>query len=264
MTQQTYKLKNMIYKMKIVLLFVILSNNIYAQVSRQTTNEDQLWVGYFNQTRLTDKWGIWLDGHLRTTHNFVQEPSKALIRLGVTHYFNDDLKFTNGYAFINHYPEEGHANVSQPEHRIWHQLQLHTKYGKVRTMQWLRLEERFRQNIKNDNELTDGFRFDERIRYSYLLNVPLSKKGIVPKSFSAVLNDELMINLTTNNVYNTFDQNRFFIGLSYNFDTHSNLQFGYMNVYQQLGAGNKYKNIDAIRVFFFQNLDFRKKKKQSF
>ncbi|MBC7489479.1 MAG: DUF2490 domain-containing protein, partial [Glaciimonas sp.] len=77
---------------------------------------------------------------------------------------------------------------------------------------------------KNDNELADGFRFDERIRYNYLLNIPLSKKGIVPKSFSAVLNDEVMINLTKNNVYNTFDQNRFFIGLAYNFDTHSNLQ----------------------------------------
>lgn len=247
-------------KMKKIFLLVILCNNIYAQVSRQTTDEQQVWVGYFNQIRLTDKWGIWLDAHLRITHNFVQEPSKMLFRLGATYYFNDDLKLTNGYAFVNHYPEEGHANVSQPEHRIWHQLQLHTKYGKVRTMQWVRLEERFRQNIKNDNELADGYRFDERIRYNYFLNIPLSKKGIVPKSFSAVLTDEVMINLSTNNVYNTFDQNRFFIGLAYNFDTHSNLQFGYMNVYQQLGAGNRYKNIDAIRVFFFQNLDFRKKK----
>ena len=53
--------------------------------------------------------------------------------------FNDDLKFTNGYAFINHFPEEGHANVSMPEHRIWHQIQFHNKYGKVRTMQWVRM-----------------------------------------------------------------------------------------------------------------------------
>jgi hypothetical protein len=249
--------------MKKILLLLLFSNMIYGQTIRQTTDEEQVWVGYFNQTRLTDKWGIWLDAHFRTTHNFVQEPSKTIIRLGAIYYFNDDLKFTNAYAFINHYPEEGHANVSQPEHRIWHQLQLHTKYNKVRTVQSLRLEERFRQNIKNDNELADGYRFDERIRYNFLLNIPLSKKGIVPKSFSAVLNDEVMINLSTNNVYNTFDQNRFFIGLAYNFDTHSNLQFGYTNVYQQLGAGNKYKNIDALRIFFFQNLDFRKKKKQS-
>lgn len=246
--------------MKKFIFLLLLSNTIFAQTQRQTIDEEQTWVGYFNQTRISNKWGVWLDGHIRLTEHFVKEPSKAIFRLGAMYYVTDDLKFTNGYAFINHFPEDGHANVSQPEHRIWHQLQLHTKYGKIRTMQWVRLEERFRRKIKNDNELADGFRFDERIRYSFMLNIPLNKKGIVPKSFSAILNNELMINLSKNNIYNTFDQNRFFLGLAYNFDTHSNLQFGFMNVYQQLGVGDKYKNINSIRMFFFQNLDFRKKK----
>ena len=249
--------------MKKTLLFLLFNLVVFTVVSqnvRVVQDEEQLWTGYFNQTRLTDKWGIWLDVHFRTTEHFIKEHSKFLSRLGVMYYLNDDLKFTNAYAFINHFPEEGHANVSQPEHRIWHQLQLHTKYGKIRTMQWVRLEERFRRKIKNDNELAEGYRFDERIRYNFLLNIPLNKKGIVPKSFSAILNDEVMVNLSKNNVYNIFDQNRFFVGLAYNFNAHSNLQFGYMNVYQQLAAGNKYKNINAIRVFFFQNLDFRKKK----
>lgn len=233
---------------------------IQAQNSRQTTEEEQVWLAYFNQTRLTEKWGLWLDVHFRTTEHFIKEPSKAIGRLGLMYYLNDDLKLTNAYAFINHFPEDGHANVSQPEHRIWHQLQLHTKYGKVRTMQWLRLEERFRRNIKNDNKLADGYRFDWRIRGNFLLNIPLSKKGIVPHSFSAIVNDEIFVNLSKNNVYNIFDQNRFFVGLAYNFNTHANLQFGYMNVYQQLAAGNKYKNINSFRIFFFQNLDLRKKK----
>lgn len=69
-----------------------------------------------------------------------------------------------------------------------------------------------------------------------------------------------MINLSKNNVYNVFDQNRLFAGLAYNFDTHTNLQFGMMNVYQQLGAGNKFKNISTFRMFLFQNLDLRNKK----
>jgi Protein of unknown function (DUF2490) len=244
------------------ILVLILISNIYVlcQTTRITQDEEQTWMAYFNQTRLSDKWGIWFDGHFRATEHFVKEPSKLLLRAGLMYYLNDDLKLTNGYTYINHYPEEGHADVSQPESRIWHQLQLHTKYGKVRTMQWIRLEERFRRKIKNDNELADGYRFDSRIRYSFMLNVPLSKKGIAPNTFSAILNDEIMINLSKNNVYNAFDQNRFFAGLAYNFNAHSNLQFGYMNVYQQLGSGNNYKNINSIRLFFFQNLDLRKKK----
>lgn len=245
---------------KVALIILVSNLSVFSQIERSTQTEEQTWMAYFNQTRLSDKWGIWFDGHFRTTEHFLNEPSKLLLRTGLTYYLNDDLKLTNGYAYINHYPEEGHANVSQPESRIWHQLQLHTKYGKVRTMQWIRMDERFRRKIKNDNELAEGYRFDARIRYNFLLNVPLSKKGIAPKTFSAILNDEVMINLSKNNVYNAFDQNRFFVGLAYNIDSHSNFQFGYMNVYQQLGAGNKYKNINSIRLFFFQNLDLRKKK----
>ena len=244
--------------MKKIIVFCLLTSPVFAQTSRQATDEQQVWAGYFNQTRLSDKWGLWGDFHFRTTEHFVKEPSKGIIRLGLMYYFNDDLKFTNGYAFINHFPEEGHTNVSMPEHRIWHQIQLHNKYGKARTMQWVRLEERFRRKIKNDNELAEGYRFDERIRYNFFLNVPLSKKGIAAKTVSALLNNEVMINLSKNNVYNVFEQNRFFVGLGYNFNSHAHLQLGYMNVYQQLAAGNKFKNINSIRVFFFQNLDFRK------
>jgi len=247
-------------KSRILLALMLCSCPIFAQTTRVVQDEEQLWLGYFNQTRLTDQWGIWFDTHFRTTEHFIKEPSRFLGRLGVMCYINDDLKFTNAYNYAHHFPEEGHANVAQPEHRIWHQLQLHTKYGKVRTMQWIRLEERFRRKIKNDNELADGYRFDERIRANILVNIPLSQKGIVPKTFSAILNDEIMVNLSKNNVYNVFDQNRFFVGLAYNIDSHSNFQFGYMNVYQQLAAGNKFRNINSIRLFYFQNLDFRKKK----
>ena len=240
-----------------LVVLVITSGSVLAQPTKQVHVEEQTWLAYFNQTRLSNRWGIWLDGHFRATEHFVKEPSKLLFRTGLTYYVTDDLKLTNGYTFVNHFPELGHANVSQPEHRIWQQIQLHTKYGKVRTMQWLRLEERFRRRIKNDDELGAGYAFDTRLRYNYLLNIPLSKKGIVPHAFSVVLNNEIFINLGPRIVYNKFDQNRLFAGLGYQLSAHSNLQFGYMNIFQQLAAGNTYRNIHAVRLFFFQNLDMR-------
>lgn len=45
--------------------------------------------------------------------------------------------------------------------------------------------------------------------------------------------------------------------MGYQLSAHSNLQFGYMNVFQQLAAGSTYRNIHAIRLFVFQNLDLR-------
>jgi hypothetical protein len=33
-----------------------------------------------------------------------------------------------------------------------------------------------------------------------------------------------------------------------------------MNLFQQLPAGNKFRNMHAIRLFYFQNLDWSRKK----
>lgn len=48
------------------------------------------------------------------------------------------------------------------------------------------------------------------------------------------------------------------MGLTYQTGAHSNHQFGYMNVYQQLGEGNRYQSAHTTRLFYFQNLDVRK------
>jgi len=37
------------------------------------------------------------------------------------------------------------------------------------------------------------------------------------------------------------------------------VQFGYMNLFQQLAAGNKFRSIHTMRLFYFQNVDLRKK-----
>ncbi len=248
--------KNLLF----LLVFVMGATCVNAQAVKSTEHVNQLWFAYFNQTRLSNKWGVWSDVHLRTKEDFVDNFSQGIVRLGLTYYVNDATKLTAGYAFINHFPADAHKKISQPEHRPWQQVQWHTKYGKKRMMQWFRLEERYRRKILNDSTLADGNTFNFRIRYNIWYDVPLSKKGIVPKSFSFVVNNELHINFGKQIVNNYFDQNRFFLGLKYQVNEHSNLQVGYMNLFQQLGVGNKYRNINAIRLFYFQNLDLRKNK----
>jgi hypothetical protein len=241
-------------------LGILLSgSSSFAQTTKQTQSVQQVWLGYFNQTRFSDKWGIWVDAHLRTKEDFFTNFSQAIGRIGVTYYLNDNTKLTAGYAYINHFPADNHANISMPEHRPWQQLQWHTKYAKVRTMQWVRLEERYRRKILNESKLNDGYNFNFRLRYNFLLQVPLSKQGVKPNSFSFVVNDEVHVNFGKEIVYNYFDQNRFFLGLAYHTNQHDNLQFGYMNVFQQLAAGNKYKSTHTVRIFYFHNLDLRKK-----
>ena len=129
-------------------------------------------------------------------------------------------------------------------------------------MQYARLEERFRRKIKDNNELAEGYNFNYRVRYNFLATVPLSKNNFAPNTWSLVFNDEAHINFGKQVVYNYFDQNRFFVGLSYHVNASDNIQFGYLNVFQQLPAGNQYRNIDAIRLFYFHNLDLRRSNTQ--
>ncbi|HTL10440.1 MAG TPA: DUF2490 domain-containing protein [Chitinophagaceae bacterium] len=231
----------------------------HAQSVKSTEDIEQVWLGYFNQTRFSNKWGSWTDLHVRTKERFFDNYSQAIIRLGLTYYIDNTTKITAGYARIFLFPGDNHKGITQPEHRPWQQLQWHTNFKKTRLMQWVRLEERFRRKIANDSTLADGYNFNWRLRYNILYEVPLINNGNAPKSFSFVVNDELHINFGKEIVNNYFDQNRFFVGFKYQVSKTTNLQFGYMNLFQQLSAGNRYKNINAARIFLFQNFDLRKK-----
>jgi hypothetical protein len=189
----------------------------------------------------------------------VNDLSQLIARVGLTYYVTDNTKLTAGYAYLNHFPADNHANISQPEHRIWQQVQWHNKYPRLRLMQWIRLEERFRHKIASDNALANGYNYNWKLRYNFFFSIPLHKKAFAPNTLSLVLNDELHVNFGKEIVYNYFDQNRFFAGFSYHTNAQNNFQIGYLNLFQQLAAGYMYKNIHAIRVGYYHNLDLRKK-----
>ena len=245
--------KNSVPAFLLLLLFAPVS---HAQ-QKTTQQAEQLWAGYFNQTRLTGKLGFWLDLQLRTREDFVQDLSQFIVRPGLTYYLNDATKLTAGYAYIHHYPADAHKQIAQPEHRPWQQLQWHTRYGKLRTMQYLRLEQRYRRKILNDSTLASGHNFNHRLRYAFLLQVPLAQE-VRKGSFSLIANDEVHIAFGKQ-VLNYFDQNRFFLGFAYHVNAHDNVQLGYMNLFQQLGGVGSYRSIHAARIFYFHNLDLRRK-----
>ncbi|MGC4036912.1 MAG: DUF2490 domain-containing protein [Chitinophagaceae bacterium] len=247
-------------KQIIVCLIAILIAKTTLSQTKQTTSLQQTWLGYYNQTRFSDKWGIWADLHLRTKDNYFSNLSATILRAGLTYYVSDAVKLTAGYGYISHYPSDNHKGFAQPEHRPWQQIQVHTKYAKTRTMQILRLEERYRRKTLNDSTLADSYSFNWRLRYNFLFQVPLSKRGPEPKTLSFIANNEVMIAFGKQVVNNYFDQNRFFLGFAYHTNKTDNVQFGFTNVFQQLPAGNQYRSINGGRVYYFHNVDLRKKK----
>jgi hypothetical protein len=239
-----------------LLLFLFSSLATVAQI-KSTSTDNQIWMAYYHQTRLSHKWGIWTDLHLRTKDDFTSNFSTGIVRLGLTYYATDNTRLTAGYAFVNHFPADA-RKISQPEHRPWQQIQWNTTYSKLRTSQAIRLEERFRRKIANDESLTEGYLFNYRLRYNFLVSVPLGKRAFEPRSFAFVINDEVHLNFGKEVVYNYFDQNRLFLGFTYQINKTNNIQFGYMNFFQQQAAGYRYKIINAVRVYYIQTLDLRR------
>lgn len=244
-------------KVLTLIFFTISTTAIFSQATKTTTDVQQIWLGYLNQTRFTDRLGLWADLHLRTKEDFTDNFSQSITRLGLTYYVTDNTKLTAGYAYFANYAAEGHTKITRPEHRMWQQVQWHTKYGKTRMMQWIRLEEKYRHKILNDSALTSGYNFNYKLRYNLFYEIPLSQKPTNKLSF--IVNDEVHINFGKQVVYNYFDQNRFFVGFKFNTNKHDNVQLGYMNQFVQLAAGNKFRNNHAVRLFYFQNLDLRRK-----
>lgn len=222
-----------------------------AQPEKNIETREMGWIGYFNQSRFTNRSGLWTDVHLRLNDNFVSETHAILARVAYIYFVTDRTRISAGYAYQHQPGHEGDPNVL--EHRPWQQIQWFEKKNWFAMMQWIRLEQRFRSTGE------DGFEFsNHRIRYNIALTIPLTQKEIKPKTAFLFTNNEVFINFGENVVNNYFDQNRFFMGLGYQFTSHLNAQLGYMNVFQQLPAGDHYVNSHAIRLFVFHSLDLRK------
>jgi hypothetical protein len=241
-------------KMLFSLMLMLLGlHHAFSQTKEFETHE-QLWLGYFNQIRLTSKSGIWAEGQLRLTDQFIKEPSLSILRFGYTHYLTDQSRVTAGYAYVTQYT----SALNIPEHRPWQQIQWYEKKNWFTSMQWIRLEERYREKVVA-GELTGEYNFNFRARYCLSLTIPLKGKQVAPKVPFAFVSNEVLINFGKNIVNNYFDQNRLFAGLGYQINAHLNAQAGYLYVFQQLPEGNKYININAIRLYVFHTLDLRSK-----
>ena len=231
---------------------------LHAQAVKKISPSTHAWLALNHQSRFSRHWGAWLDVQFYSKHEMVKWPSQTELRPGITYYVKDDTRLTAGYAWINNYPVEGGNRIVQPEHRAWQQVQWFTRTKRLRAMQWLRLEERFVRKMASSDSLAGGYNYTWRGRYNVLLSFPLSLRPGLLSKFSVCLNNELFINFGKNVVNNYFDQNRFFIGGAFQTSKRDNIQVGYMNLFQQLPAGNTYKKMDVLRINYFYNLDFRR------
>ena len=242
----------------IFILLSVFSGPVLGQ-QKQVVHYNQLWYAYNNNTRLTDRWGIWMDIQNKDKSEFVHNFDVKENTLGGIYYLKNKMKLTGAFTYIQSYPNDKLPDFYAPEYRPWQMVQWKNNLQNTSFSHWVRLEERFKTKTINGNQLTNNFDFSYRLRYNVFIEKPLTVKKHEKGAISLSIAEEIYLNYGKTIVYNTFDQNRIFGGLLYYFNTHDWLQFGYTNVIQHLSSKDKYKSIDAIKLTFFNNLDFRKK-----
>lgn len=244
-------------RIKSFLLFIGLSFCflVHAQTTKYQYGQ-QSWLDYLNQNRYSNQWGSWVDLQLKLTDNYYKSELATETALGVSYYTKNNLKLLGALTYVDQI-HQGTNKYHLSEYRPWQMVQLNAETHHSKTIQWLRLEERFRQTAIDDVP-SDHYDFNYRLRYYYLSNIPLTKHHYQKASLSFVVSEEVYLNFGKNIVYNTFDQNRLSLGFYYYLNKDNIFQFGYTNIFQQLNAKNSYSNLDVIRLSIFNNIDFRK------
>lgn len=242
----------------ILFLFFVLTATVFSQ--KQVTRIQQIWLGNTSQLRFSNNWGLSFDLQVRSREKFFRGLSQVSSRIGAVYFINESLRIAAGYSFANNIPRDYRKAVFQDEHTGWQQISWSVKKPRLNINQSVRLEERFRHKIINEFKLGDGYNFNYRTRYNILFNIGLSRKPFTPHTLAVVLYNEIYLNFGKQIIHNTFDQFRTYAGFNYTITKNANLQFGYMYSFQQLVAGNRYRNLHAARIFYLYNLDMRKKK----
>ena len=232
----------------------LLIQDSYAQ--SKTVNElSQSWTSLNSTIKFSKHWGIVADFHLRRT-NFLADPNFYFLRTGVQYWVTDHFSLTVGIGKMWVAPTTTNWEHFAEENRIYQQALFTNKMGKIGMLQRIRNEQRWIEKIAND-QFTGDYKFSNRIRYLLALNIPIFKNPLYP---SLSLSDELMVQFGKEIVYNSFDQNRLFLGIRQPISKTLNFDLGYMQSYQQKASGYQYDRIHTLRCFFYYSPDFSKRK----
>lgn len=218
------------------------------------------WFSVNNVFKFNNKWATVLDFHNRR-QDFMAETNFWFIRGGIAYYIKPNLRLVAGYAHLWLTPPADSLSNWQDENRFYTELLFTQKLGSLNLLQRLRVEQRWQEQIVNDEKV--GTKFTNRIRYLLSFNLPVFKGEKAFYLPSLMLADEILLNFGKQVVYNSMDQNRLFIGIKQNISKSLNFDFGYMNVFQQKSAGNVYDSNHTLRLFFYYTLNLAKEKKPS-
>ena len=234
----------------VLAFYILFASQLFAQVQKQTKEDTHVWVAFISSFQLNEKWNLLADVHYRRT-DFLNKPGFFVARVSPEYKFKSGLKLAAGYANLLSAPTNPGLNTWADEHRIFQQLIYPSSIGKISLLHRIRNEQRWRQIMDTKNDAWTGeYAFTNRVRYLLSLNIPINHSEKHP---AFILADEILVHFGKSITYNTFDQNRIFVGYRQNISKKRAFDVGYMRIFQQKQSGFQYDLNHTIRLFFYGN-----------
>ncbi|MBD1397450.1 DUF2490 domain-containing protein [Pontibacter sp. JH31] len=225
------------------------------------THQQLAWFSYANTIRFSPKWALTSEVHERRFMN----PSRRhqfLLRSQARYTLGENWEAVAGFTYFRQSPNDPKAvqGLVVPELRPHVQFNYSQPLGRFAITHRYRAEKRFFRKTDN-GELVAGYNSNYRFRYRLGIEYRLADIKEQPVKLKAY--DELHINAGKSIVYNRFDQNRIYAGLSYAVSKSLEMEAGYLNWYQQRPVGNLFYNRHIMSFAINHKIDLTNKRKES-
>ncbi len=239
----------------LIIMFIPATANSQQEVATETFEQTQFWTSINSTARISKRWGMIADIHLRR-NNFISDPNFYFLRLGAAYWLNDQISFVGGTAALWRATETDTGRKYALERRVYQQALWRAVIGKITFLQRVRVEQRWQEVLNTNSGAKDRVRFSSRFRFLISAAVQVFKDPRLPRP---VLSNEILFHSGKEIIYNTFDQNRLFLGFNQRIGKNLMVDYGYMLVYQQQYTGNQYDLNHTFRFFLYYSPDFRKR-----
>lgn len=241
---------------KAACIFVVicfLSGFVYA-MEKNVIKGNQQWVQYYNQTKLSEKWFLLVDGGYRWKQDLGKR-SQYIIRAAAGYQIGPGIRVAAGFAHLGTYTD---IDIIVVEFRPYQELTLRQDLGGPGLNHRIRIEQRFIEATNNND--AQFSRFNWRFRYSLMFSIPIIRQFPNHEHMSLKLNvgDEIFINAGRDIVYNVFDQNRILIGPSFQLNKKLTFTLTYIGKFGALNLPSQYTYNHILWLGIKHKLDLTK------
>lgn len=239
--------------LKLLLFFFLISETVSAQVKKNVDNQTITWIRYYNILPISEKWALHSEIDNRSFINPVHQ-NLFVIRIQGRYRAKQNIDLGGGFAYFNVNTQNPYVDpdFSTPEYRAQQDITFINDIAKITFLNRFQIEERFIQKASK-TELLDEFSFSLRLRYRLQSTFTIWEKE--KQSLKGTVSNEIMFNFGKKNKENTFDQNRIYAALRYNFNLKIGLELGYLKSFQRRASGVDFYDRDIIRFTIYHRIN---------